>query len=69
MDTDRCALSALCLSAPLSMDPRSGIYEARGLITAKLCGRGTAGLYSYPSSPLNSGRKKGEGELFIFPPL
>lgn len=69
MDTDRCALSALCLSAPLSTDPRSGIYEARGLITAKLCGRGTAGLYSYPSSPLNSGRKKGEGELFIFPPL
>lgn len=38
-----------------------------GWSTAKLCGRGTAGLHSYPSSPLNSTRntkKQKNGETF-----
>ena len=66
IDTDRWALPALRLSAPLSTDPCSGIYEAWGLIQLQIMWEGhswTAGLSIFPTqlSP-----KKNGGGTFHF---
>lgn len=49
----------LCVSQlPSALIPTWGFMKPGGWSTAKLCGRGTAGLHSYPSSPLNSKKTK-----------
>lgn len=72
IDTDRCALSALSLSTPLSTDHSLGIYEAQGLIHSQIMWAEhswtalTSIFPTQPQSPLPPEEKP--KKLFIFPP-
>lgn len=65
IDTDGCGLPVLCLSAPLSTDPCSGIYEPLGLIHSQIIWAGhiwTEHLSIFPTQL----RPKHRGKTFSF---